>query len=226
MSLPRSNSTPKGFTLIEAMIVVAIIGVLSSLAGAAMVYGMTRVRLKNALFEIGAISAAAQIRASSSGVPNYVVFYQDASVFGVAHLQKQDPEPTSAEWSALDLDNLPSGWREVDRLVLSEANSLTFAPLSRFTAATVKAPFPTPSLTASGSTTLQAACNFCVAATSGARGILRFSADGTMRTSPVNSALALTSALVGLEPVGTGATVNSKLFAFAIPAGMVRIFDK
>ena len=221
---PLRKRRPDGFTLIEAMIVVAIIGVITSLAGAALVYGMDRARLKNALFEVSAVATAAQIRSSSSGVPNYMVFYESGSDFGVLIIQKDDPEPIVSEWEALDVDALPAGWRQVDRLVLSQSERLVFAALSDFTVATVKPPFPTPSLTATGASGLRSACNFCVAAPGGALGALRFSSDGTMRPSPANAAL--TSALVGLRVSGDSTTPNSKLFAFAIPAGLVRIFDK
>lgn len=237
---PASYSAALGFTLIEAMIVVAIIGVVTSLAGIALSYGMGRARLKNASFEITALTSAAQIRANSTGVPNYIVFYQGTTEFGVMHLQGST-EPDLATWGSVDVDKLYGatsnntqlpvvGWQLIDQLVLSRSGSIAFAPLSgfssstTFTQAVTNSPFRTVNLTAPGGNGLGAACNFCVAASGGWIGALRFSPDGTMRASPNNPAL--TSALLGIQINRPDESLNPKLFAFGLPSGLVKVFDR
>ncbi|QRN94845.1 prepilin-type N-terminal cleavage/methylation domain-containing protein [Archangium violaceum] len=64
-----------GFTLIEVMVVVAIIGVLSMLAMVAYDSVGRRGALQNAAFDLQGVLSTARTRASSAGYPVWVVFY-------------------------------------------------------------------------------------------------------------------------------------------------------
>jgi prepilin-type N-terminal cleavage/methylation domain-containing protein len=74
-SLAKRERRPGGFTLIEVLIVVAILGVTTGLALVA--YGAVGQRgaLQNAAFELQGVLSTARTRASSAGYPVWVVFY-------------------------------------------------------------------------------------------------------------------------------------------------------
>ncbi len=64
----------RGVALIEAM-VVATVAVLAALAAVGLLYGTGRARLNNAVFEVSSLLAVGQMRAASTGVPHYALFY-------------------------------------------------------------------------------------------------------------------------------------------------------
>lgn len=71
----KRERRPGGFTLIEAMIVVAVLGVTTALAMVAYDSVGQRGALQNAAFDLQGVLSTARTRASSAGYPVWVVFY-------------------------------------------------------------------------------------------------------------------------------------------------------
>lgn len=111
----------RGFTLIELMTAVAIIAVLAALSVTAMSYGVGRARMNNAMFDVAAMISAGQLRAISSGVPNYVVIHQENNngVLGrirISLLERPaEAQPPILNWNGLDLTNGPEGALQFQR---------------------------------------------------------------------------------------------------------------
>lgn len=218
----RSRSA--GFTLVETLVVVAILGILATLAGLAVFHGTTRVRVSNAAFEVGALYTAAQMRATSMGVPHYVVFHDDGSDFGVYLLERADALG-AYNWASEDVLNTASvGGIRHEQLRLSNEGGLGFlnlsAPRSEFRA--LPAPFSAIPLTPSGSGRLLGGCTFCTAGTGGARGVIRFSPDGTVRvmTGPTDA-----GGVIAFAPESSGGQSSPpRWVVIAAPAGAIRVY--
>ncbi len=221
-----------GFTLIEAIIVVGLIALIAALGAAAFRNTTGKARLQNALFEISALGTVAQMNAAQSGIPNYLVFFETNSQWGVAHVERHDPEPTLAQWQAMvlgakapDLNERWLGGSVRDVLKLSDSGGVALSPFSTsgYSATTVKRPFAQITPTASGtSSELLKSCNFCVSASGGTLGVLRFEPSGVMRRSPDGGPLSL---LVSVRVSRAGENQRPKLIAFSNPAGLVKVFD-
>lgn len=207
-----------GFTLIEAMIVVAIVGVLATLAGTALLYGTRRARLQNAAFEIQSMFSVAQMRAASSGYPNYVIFYDTGSKVGVAQLERTDS--ANLDWTSVNPANLEAQGARLNNFDLSSTNVNLITPSSW--GASLPAPFASVPIAASGSG-LIGACTFCVAATGGTLGALKFLPNGTMEIATGGDFLS--GGAVGLQ-VSEGGITRTRIIAVTAPVGTVRVFSK
>jgi prepilin-type N-terminal cleavage/methylation domain-containing protein len=217
-----TRSQSAGFTLIELLVAVAILGVLATLAGVAVFHGTARARVSNAAFEVGALYTAAQMRATSMGVPHYVVFHDDGTDFGAYLLERPD-SVGAYNWASDDVLN-PALVRGTvhERLRLSRESGLGFVDLSRPGLRPLPAPFATITLTPSGSGRLLGGCTFCTAGTGGARGVIRFSPDGTVR---FLTGSAEAGGVIAFAPDSRGVQSGiPRLVVVAAPAGAIRVF--
>ncbi|HLM46736.1 MAG TPA: prepilin-type N-terminal cleavage/methylation domain-containing protein [Myxococcaceae bacterium] len=211
-----------GFTLIEVLVAVAILGVLVTLAGMAVFHGTARVRVSNAAFEVGALYTAAQLRATSMGVPHYVVFHDDGTDFGAYLLER--PDALGAyNWTAEDVLNPTQvGGTRHEQLRLSRESGLGFVNLARPGLRPLPAPFASIPLTPSGTGRLLGGCSFCTEGTGGARGVIRFSPDGTVRLLTGSAEL---GGVIAFEPDSRGTSSgHPRLVVIAAPAGAIRVF--
>ncbi len=217
-----SRSRSAGFTLIELLVAVAILGVLVTLAGLAVFHGTARVRVSNAAFQVGSLYTAAQMRATSMGVPHYVVFHDDGTDFGAYLLER--PDALGAyNWAADDVLNpaLVGGIRH-EQLRLSRESGLAFVNLARPGLRPLPAPFSSIPLSSSGSGRLLGGCSFCGEGTGGARGVVRFSPDGTVRLLTGSAEL---GGVIAFEPDSRGTpSGHPRLVVIASPAGAIRVF--
>ncbi len=219
-----TRSRSAGFTLIELLVAVALLGILATLAGVTVFHGTARVRVSNAAFEVGALYSAAQMRASSMGVPHYVVFHDDGTDFGAYLLERADALGFY-NWASDDVMNaaLVGGTRH-EHLRLSRESGLGFVNLAAPTPSRkpLPAPFASIPLTASGSGRLLGGCSFCTTGTGGARGVLRFSPNGTVQ---VMTGSAEAGGVVAFAPDSRGFQSGPpRLVVIATPAGAIRVF--
>jgi len=217
-----SRSRFAGFTLIEVLVAVAILGVLVTLAFMAVFHGTARVRVSNAAFEVGALYTAAQLRATSMGVPHYVVFHDDGTDFGAYLLER--PDALGAyNWAAEDvLDSTQVGGTRHEQLRLSRESGLGFVNLARPGLRPLPAPFASIPLTPSGTSRLLGGCSFCTEGTGGARGVIRFSPDGTVQLLTGSTEL---GGVIAFEPDSRGTSSgHPRLIVIAAPAGAIRVF--
>ncbi len=218
------RSRVAGITLIELLVVVAIIGILAMLAGTAMMHGTARARVSNAAFEVGALYTAAQLRATSRGVPHYVVFHDNGTDFGVYLLER--PDALGAyDWAGADVvDEAQVRGARVEHLRLSKESGLGFMDLDapELEPRPLPAPFASISLTAPGQGGLLGGCSFCTTGTGGVRGVLRFSPDGTLR---VMTGSTEPGGVIAFAPdTRNGRSGTPRVVVIASPAGAVRIF--
>src|SRR5690349_5501207 len=171
----------RGFTLLEAAVVLAIIAILASLATAGVFYGVGRARLGNGVFQSASFLALAKMRGERTGLYEYAVVYQDGADSGFRLFESKTPY-TLADWQAVTGGSAPpeQGGTPVtliDSLSLA-TGGFGFQPL-----ASLAAPPPpfqaVPHVAAGSSPALLAACSFCAAAAGGsAVGVIRFDPDG------------------------------------------------
>ncbi len=218
----RSRSA--GFTLVEALVVAAIFAILATLASLAVFHGTTRVRVGNAAFEVGALYTAAQMRDTSMGVPHYYVFHDDGQEFGVYLLERADSVGTF-NWVSEDVRSPATvGGIRHEQLRLSKEGGLGFldlaAPRSELQA--LPAPFSAIPLAPSGQGRLLGGCTFCSEGVGGARGVIRFSPNGTVQ---VMTGGAEAGGVVAFAPDSRGFPSGAhRLVVIATPAGAIRVF--
>jgi prepilin-type N-terminal cleavage/methylation domain-containing protein len=218
-----------GFTLVEVMVAVAIVGILAMLATSFMVFGTGRARLNNAAFEVTSLLSVAQIRATSTGVPHYAVFFQEGAVAGLYLLERADDPLAPVDWKTADISNalekVGGSVRERILLTTSETASVDFAVLdgSKLPIASLPEPFAAISLSPGGSgTSLARACSFCITGgAGGTRGVLRFNPDGTVR---VMTTSALGGGVIALTPNTDQRNLHTRLVVISAPSGVFRVF--
>lgn len=218
-----NRTQSNGFTLLEALVTVALLGILATLAGLAVFHGTARVRTNNAAFEVGALYAAAQMRATSMGVPHYVLFTDDGTELSVTLLERAD-SVGSFNWASDDVTSATLGGAIQDRLRLSRDSQLGLLDLSapRSGPSSLPAPFASIGLMPSGKGRLLAGCTFCTEGTGGTRGVIRFSPDGTVR---LMTGGAETGGVIAFSPEASGAAAGaSRWVVIAAPAGAIRVF--
>jgi len=220
----------RGFTLVEVMVTIAILGILAMLAATFMVYGAGRARLNNAAFEVTSVLSVAQIRATSTGVPHYAVFFQDAAAAGVYLLERADDPLAPIDWRTADISDALEqvGGTVRDRVMLatSDTAAVEFAVLdsSRLPIPSLPEPFSAIALTPGGAgSPLAQACSFCVAGgAGGTRGVLRFNPDGTVLVMTAN---ALAGGVIALTPnTEQQRNLHTRLVVISAPAGVFRVF--
>jgi len=203
--------------------VVAIIGIMAALAGPAWVYGTGRAKANNAASELSSLASVAQMRASSSGRPVYLIVWETAASKGFYVVERDDPAPN---WNAVDPANPASiGGTLLESRKLESA--VAFAPLASvplpLVAGRLPAPFAALPVTAVGGPGLLGACSFCIAAgVGGALGVLRYAADGTVS---VATDATLAGGLVTLGINHSPEAQNPKALAISTPGGVVRIYQ-
>jgi hypothetical protein len=89
------------------MVAVAVLIILTALASAVL-NGMGTARMNNSVFDVAALVNAAQLRAISRGVPNYIFIHQDPvdRLVRVRMIERPDADPV-INWAALDLTQGP-----------------------------------------------------------------------------------------------------------------------
>jgi prepilin-type N-terminal cleavage/methylation domain-containing protein len=217
----RSRSA--GLTLVELLVVVAILGILATLAGLAVFHGTARVRVSNAAFEVGALYTAAQMRATSMGVPHYLVFHDDGTGFGVYLLERPDSLGTY-NWASDDVMNTAAvgGIRHEHLRPSSEVGFLDLGASGPAGLRTLPAPFDSIPLTPSGPGRLLGGCSFCTEGTGGTRGVIRFSPDGTVR---VMTGGTEAGGVIAFAPDSRGGPSGPpRWVVIAAPAGAIRVF--
>jgi len=89
-----SSPFSKGFTLVEILIVIAIIGVLTAIAAPGISAWVETFKFKNTVREIGITMQLARMKAITSGVEYRVVFDLDAETFSLERGNQADGSDT------------------------------------------------------------------------------------------------------------------------------------
>jgi prepilin-type N-terminal cleavage/methylation domain-containing protein len=227
-----------GMTLLEMMVVVAIIGILAAMAVVEVLYGTGRARLNNATWEISSLSSVAGMRATSRGLPNYVVFYESGNETGVLHFERQErsgiPKLVWNNVDPLDPDTLAGTVtpplprvRIHDRIRFAgtigwERGGVRFERLAGFPL--MRPPYAAIRAEPAGGSGLMAACTFCQAGANGSvLGAIRYASDGsaTIETGP--EAARLAGGAVALAVDRADEAAHPRLIAFSVPTGAVNV---
>jgi len=222
----RSGRTTRGFTLIEAMSVVAIIGVLASLAVYGFTAGSRRAKARNAAFELTSLFPMARARAAGTATAHYVALYERNGRFGAVLFDLPAGTAVPA-WASANLSDVTTfGGREVEEMDLTPSTGATIRPLASLGFGNnLPAPFSSISLQVAASpSALRQGCSFCVNSDTGAVGVLRYLPGGTLQvlTRP-NPLVELTGGAIAIGETN-GPAGNSRLIAVAAPMGALRVY--
>ena len=220
-------------TLLELMVVIAIAGILATMAVVELFYGTGRARLNNATWEIAALSSAAQMRAAGRGFPNYVVFYESVGETGVLHFERDERAGiVDPAWSAVDPTNpgtFAAGGVPVrvhERIRFTGAwgrGGMHFESLAGFSLAARPPYWAIPTMPA-GASGLMAACSFCQAGANGSViGAIRYAPDGTASVVTGPEAARLAGGAVALATDRPNEAGHPRLIAFSVPTGAVNV---
>ena len=200
------------------------------MAGPAFIYGTRKARANNAVFEATAAATAAQMRATSTGLPQYIVWYASDSGSGFVTVQRPGAAPA---WDGLAVSD--DGWALAQQVAGASGRifdvteyelGVNFIPLNPppvpSAVGGLPAPFSGITTVPAGAGKLTAACSFCVAAGGGEVGAIRFNPDGTAVIASQVSPTGGTIALGTQQAENTGTTAN--VIAFSTPSGMTRVF--
>lgn len=176
---------PGGFTLLETMIVLAIIGVLSSLAAATMSGVQQRAAPQNAAHDLYSTVARARARAVERGADVWVLVFPSVNKLGVdgagggAYFLYEDPDANFSSGGTVNYANFPTTGvttpGENDKLLASvwlDDSPAKGALFGKPTNISSTGPFASISWAASG-------CTFCSG--SPLRGAIVFNGDGAAR---------------------------------------------
>lgn len=219
------SASRTGFTLLELLVTLAIAAVLVSLSVYALSSTNSRARARNAALELSALYSTAQARATARGLPHYVIFHDDGRHAGAWLLERADSEGRM-EWAGAPLSALREAGTRVDSLALDSAG-LAFLPLDslHLRPRPLPGPFSSIPLAPSGPQGLLAGCSFCTGSAGSARGVIRFSPDGTVRLETGEPASAtgggVLAVIAGSEQSPQGPV---QLVVLSAPAGAVRVF--
>ncbi|WAC06330.1 MAG: GspH/FimT family pseudopilin [Thermodesulfobacteriota bacterium] len=101
---------PKGFTLVEILIVVAIVGFLTAMAATNISVWVEAFRFKNTVREIGITMQLARMKAIAKGVEYRVVFDLDAETFSLERGNQADGSNT---WMREGVVTDVSSWADI-----------------------------------------------------------------------------------------------------------------
>jgi prepilin-type N-terminal cleavage/methylation domain-containing protein len=225
----------RGFSLLEVMTAVAIIGLLAAMAVTAMAYGTGRARMDNSTFEVAALMAAGQVRATSQGVPYYAVVYQEGDTERLLLLERRDDDPLGpVDWATANLANdlADVGGIVRDRMTLgrsSASKSVTFADLELASNPIQPNPLPQPfsaiSVKRGGtSSELARGCSFCVEGAGGARGVIRFNPDGTVQLLTGGTQATAGGVLAFTPDTEQQRNIITRMVVISAPSGLYRVF--
>ena len=222
----RSRSAARGFTLIEATIVVGIITVLAALAVWGFLAGSRRANARNAAFELTSLFPLARARAASTANAQYIALYDRNGQMG-AVLFDLPPAAALPTWTSANLLDVSTfGGREVDTLDLTPSTGATIRPLASLGFGNnLPAPYSAISLqVAAGAGALRQGCSFCVNSDTGAVGVLRFQPGGALQVLTWPNPLVTPTG--GAIAVGetNGVAGNSRLIAVTAPTGSLRVY--
>jgi prepilin-type N-terminal cleavage/methylation domain-containing protein len=220
-----ASASRPGFTLLELLVTLAVAAVLASLSAYALSSTNTRARARNAALELSSLYSTAQARATARGVPHYVILHDDGHRAGAWLLERAHAQG-SLDWAGAPLSALREAGTHVDSLSLDSVG-LAFLPLDspHVRPRPLPGPFTSVPLASSGSRGLLAGCSFCTGESGNARGVIRFSPDGTVRLETGDPAAAagggVFAVIAGTEQSPQG---PAQIVVLSVPAGAVRVF--
>jgi prepilin-type N-terminal cleavage/methylation domain-containing protein len=178
--VPTRDRQPRGFTLIEMMIVLAIVGVIAGLAGFSMTRTRPRASLAGTVIELRAALHQARLQALASGAQVVVMVFPgvsgEASSLGRVVIYQDNAFDFFNTTSAVHFGNydalaLKAGPRGEVTARLDLPRGVTFGPATGLgTSATLPAPFAT--------IPVRSDCTFCAGTGAARRGAVVFDPRG------------------------------------------------
>lgn len=214
MQVPRRRRRPFGFTLIESMAVVGLVGVVTTLSYSAFTGLRERAQARNGIRDVLGVLRVARAEAFSRGVPT--VFHlrsvDGVLVYGAVVDLDSDFDPADIEGSLEEDDRVLAAPRAAVGVAFRDADSDVFeAPLAQPYA---RVPADAP-------------CTFC---TDDGQLVVRFRSDGSPQFGdspadhPQGGSFALVTELI--KDDGDGVPVDARTIVILAQAGTVVDFDR